>query len=533
MNYDYIIVGAGSAGCVLANRLTESGKHRVLLLEAGPSDRNMLVKSTLGFAQLVDNPKFDWRFKTAPEPALNGRTLSCPRGKVLGGSSSINAMFYVRGLASDFDAWRDAGNEGWGWSDVEPWFRKLENFQSSNNPARGHDGPVAVEFNKAWHPLSERMLEGAEQAGIGRVEDFNAEPVPRGMGHGQIYLRNGVRCGSAAAYLHAAQERSNLTVITGALTQRLLFEGKRASGVRFIAGGNAQEARAAIGVILSAGVIGSPQLLEISGVGQGARLQQLGIPVVHDLPAVGENLRDHFLVPVVRRIVNTTSFNEEGRGWRAARNLLQYLLFKSGLFGGSPSQVGGQALVKTSAGEQPIQFIGMPCSFSLSTGRKQTAVLEKQPGAMLCMYPGRPFSAGHVHITSPDIAVQPEILGNYLQNSIDRETTVGGMRMCRSVFEQKAFDGIRGDEIGPGSQAQSDEELLQFAKVAGNSAYHPVGSCRMGRSAEDSVVNTRMQVHGMDGLWVIDASVMPGLVTANTHATTVMLAERAAALLHA
>ncbi|MET0380260.1 MAG: GMC family oxidoreductase N-terminal domain-containing protein, partial [Spongiibacteraceae bacterium] len=528
MQYDYIIVGAGSAGCVLANRLTESGNHRVLLLEAGPSDRNMLVKSTLGFAYLVDNPKFDWRFKSAPEPGLGQRILSCPRGKVLGGSSSINAMFFVRGLASDFDAWRDAGNAGWGWDDVEPWFRKIETFSGTNSPARGHDGPIAVEFNKSWHPLSERMLEGAEQSGIGRVEDFNAEPIPRGMGRGQIYLRNGTRCGSAAAYLHTAQKRSNLTVITGAFTQRILFQGKRATGVRFIADGKSQEATATTGVILSAGVIGSPQLLEVSGVGQGARLQQLGIPVVHDLPAIGENLRDHFLIPVVRRIVNTTSFNEEGRGWRAARNLLQYLLFKNGLFGGSPSQVGGQALVKTSAGEQPIQFIGMPCSFGLSTGRKQTAVLEKQPGAMLCMYPGRPRSSGQVHITTPDIATQPHIVGNFLTDAVDRETTVGGMRMCRSVFEQKAFDGIRGDEIGPGAGVQSDEELLQYAKNAGNSAYHPVGTCRMGRSAEDSVVNGNMEVHGMNNLWVIDASVMPGLVTANTHATTVMLAERAA-----
>lgn len=527
MNFDYIIVGGGSAGCVLANRLSENANARVLLVEAGGSDGSFLIESPLGFAYLVGNPKFDWRFQYGPEAGLGGRQFDCARGKVMGGSSSINAMFYVRGLAADYDRWLEMGCSEWGWRDVEPWFRKIENYTGSDDPARGHDGPVSVVPNPAWHPLSERILEAAEQGGIGRTHDFNAQSAPKGLGRGQLFLRNGKRCGAAAAYLTPIRHRKNLCVISNASVRALSFEGKRASGVEFTHKGRIKHATATREVILSAGSIGSVQILERSGIGNGEMLQRLGIPVVHHLPSVGENLQDHYLVGVTQHVVNATSFNEESRGLRAAKNLLQSLILKSGYFAGSPSQIGGHMLVDTSAGKQPIQFIGMPCSFTRGNGRKPV-VLDKKAGVMLCMYPGNPRSRGRVHITSPDVTAAPDIVCNYLVDLLDQEITVSGLRECRKIFRQPCFDSIRGEEVGPGEFIQNDAQLLDYAKAAGRTADHPIGSCRMGANAQEAAIDNRFRVFGVQNLRVVDASIMPAIVSANTHAITTVIAERAA-----
>lgn len=530
-SFDFIIVGGGSAGCVLANRLSAYGRHRVLLLEAGGSYRSPLISLPLGFAFLLNNPRYDWRFSFGPEPGLDGRRMSCARGRVLGGSSSINAMLYVRGLRSDFDAWRELGNPGWGWEDMEPYFRKLEDFQDTSEVARGKGGPVTILRNPAFHPISELVLAAAAQLPVGRTGDYNT-PDPSGLGPSQLYLRNGMRCGAALSYLQPAQSRPNLRILTNVTVTRIVTDRKRAIAVEIRrSDGSAATLRGAE-ILLSAGAIGTPHLLELSGIGDGARLNSLGINVVHHLPAVGEHMQDHYLVFVTQRLGGITGLSAEMRGLRAARNALRFLLLRRGYMGGTATQVTGHAPLRVGERSAVVQVTGIPLSFAFS-GAQKKIVLDKPPAVMLGINVAVPASRGHVHARGPHIDEKPEIVGNFLTAEIDRDATVAGLKLAREVLGQAALDAVRCEELLPGRHVTSDEDLLQFIKHAGQSADHASCSCRMGPSPAHDVVDPQLRIHGLRGIRIVDASIMPRIVSANTYATTIALAEKAADLIRA
>jgi len=527
-HYDYVIVGGGSAGCVLANRLTEDPQCRVLLLEAGGSADSLYVKLAFGFAFMLNNPRYDWRFDLGPEPELNGKIMPYPRGRLLGGSSSINAMLYVRGLRRDYDAWSAEGLVGWGWDDVEPYLRKMEDYPFPTLNPRGSGGPIKVSPSTNFHDLSARMVEAAGQSSIGSTDDYNGD-APSGIGKAQLFYRNGRRSGADAAYLQPARRRRNLRVETGAVAQRILVEGRRATGIAYVHNGVLRE----VGgneVILSAGAIGTPHLMELSGLGQAERLRAIGIEPVHDLPAVGEHLQDHYLVFVVQPLKGVRGLGSELSGWRAILNGALYILLKRGYLNGTPTQVAGHGDALVDGNSVGLQFMGMPLSFARDPKRK-TVIRHSGPAVMLGVNVCCPNSRGHVHARSASISEKPQIVCNFLSDREDLQATIAGLRLCREVLAQRAFDGIRAEETAPGVNVQDDIALEAYARAAGASAYHPVGTCRMGTDPASSVVDAKLRVHGIEALRIVDASVMPRIVSANTHAPTTMIAERAADIL--
>ncbi len=525
--FDYVIVGAGTAGCVLANRLSSDPRVRVLLLEAGGGDRHPFVKAPAGFLKTFQDQQFNWCFSTAPGKGVDGRSIFFPRGKLLGGSSSINGHLYVRGQARDFDTWAQSGNRGWGYHDVLPYFKRAEDRSSGGDAYHGVGGPQHVSDIHERHPICNAFIDGADSLGVPRNPDYNGAHQ-EGVAYYQRTIRKGVRHSAASGYLHPVRKRPNLEIVTHAHVERLLFDGRRATGLRYRLYGQPKKAMARREVILSAGAVGSPHLLQISGVGNPAHLQQIGAEVIHPLPSVGEGLQDHYAVRVVHRVTRPITLNERGHGIRLLCEIANWYVTGKGLLAFSPAHVG--AFVRSSADlEEPdLQFVFTPASYSVGVVGK----LQKVPGMTIGVWQMRPHSAGHVRAVTNDPFDAPEIQPNYLANEADQQAVVTGLKWCRKLLSSDALSAYRGPETLPGPDVHNDTDLLAYARAHGATVYHAVSTCRMGVD-NDAVVDPELRVRGLDGIRVVDASVMPTMVSANTNAATMMIAEKASDLIAA
>jgi choline dehydrogenase len=519
--FDYVIVGAGSAGCVLANRLSANGKHSVLLLEAGPKDSNIWIHVPLGYGKLFKEKSVNWMYQTEPEPGLHGRQVFQPRGKVLGGSSSINGLLYVRGQHEDYDRWRQRGNIGWGYDDVLPYFKKAEDQQRGADDYHGTGGPLSVSDWRHKDPLSEAFVKAAVETGIPFNPDFNGK-TQEGAGYFQTTTRRGRRASSAFCYLRPAMSRANLHVETEALAQRILFEGRRAKAVEYKQNGNLRTARARKEVLVSSGAYNSPQLLQLSGVGPADLLRSHGIEVVLDAAGVGNDLQDHMQVRLVTRCTQKITLNDiVNHPLRRAMAGVRYAIGRSGPLTIAAGTSGAFFKTNPRLASPDIQIHFIPFSTD-----KMGEKLHPFSGFTASVCQLRPESRGSLKIRSADPSAPPEIRINYLATETDRAAFIDGIRILRKIMAAPALKAYCHEEVYPGAKVTSDADVLDYCRNTGSTVYHPTSTCRMGNDPL-AVVDQRLRVRGIEGLRVVDASVMPDLMSGNTNAPTIMIAEKA------
>ena len=520
-HYDYIIVGAGSAGCVLAARLTEDPQIRVLLIEAGPRDRSWRIDMPSAVGSLLSSDRFNWNYVSDPEPYLDGRRLTHPRGRVLGGSSSINGMVYIRGHAGDYDGWAESGLSGWGYADVLPYFKRSERHLHGADPYHGGSGPLAVFApDLTASPLASAFVQAAAQAGYGISHDPNGERQ-EGFGRVDRTTCNGRRCSAARAYLAPALRRTNLEILTGALVHRIVLRGDRAVGIEFVQGSPAATVYAEREVILSAGAINSPQLLQLSGIGAAAQLAEAGIDTRIELPAVGANLNDHPDLVIQHRCLQPVSIFGANRGIGKILTGLRWFAGLGGLAGSNHFEAGGFLRSRAGIPQPDLQLTFMP--LAIKPGTVEDVGMHSFQVHIDLM---RPKSLGRVALRSADPAAAPSICFNYLADRQDREDLRRAVRLTREILAQPALAPYRGEELNPGAAIQGDEDIDAWVRRGVETCYHPVGTCRMGLDPRSSVVDSQCRVHGVANLRVIDASVMPAIVSGNTNAPTIMIAEK-------
>ena len=523
--FDYVLVGSGPAACVLADRLTEEAGVRVCVLEAGIADTSMYVRIPAGFVKMLYNPAFLWPYASTPTDATTGRAIKIPQGRIVGGSSSVNGLVYSRGQAEDFDDWAALGNAGWSYREVLPYFKRSERrIGPGDDHYRGRSGALPI-TNPDWrNPLCDAFIQGARDLGIPVNADYNGASQD-GVGYFQRFIEGGRRVSCADAFLHPAVRRGGVDLRIGAHADALVFEGTRATGVRYTRGGASHMVLARREVIVCAGTLNSPKLLQLSGVGPAALLRRHGIQVIRDLPGVGENLRDHFTVRVAARARNVTTINELSRGWRLGLEIARWLAGRPSIIALSPSLIHVFWRSQPELARADVQVLFTPASYK----EGKNYALDDVPGMSCGARQQRPFSAGHVRIVSGAVEADPEVQPNYLTDPRDQQVLLGALRLARRLMASPALAPYFAQETVPGPQVASDDELLDFARQRGSTAYHLVGSCKMGPSSDPmAVVDPQLRVHGLQTLRVVDASVMPRVPSANTLAATLMVAEKAA-----
>ena len=525
--FDYIIIGAGSAGCVLANRLSADPQNRVCLLEAGPEDSLPWIHLPIGYGKTMWDARVNWKLNTAPEPGMNNREIYWPRGKCLGGSSSINGLIFIRGQKEDYDQWRDLGNVGWGWDDVLPYFKKAEGNDRLGEPLHSRDGPLKASSIPKKHPLVEAFKLAANALGVPTTDDFN-NLTQEGVGYYQLSTHKGLRCSTAVAYLRPARKRSNLTVLTNSQATRIVFTGRKASGVELFHQGKKITLQANKEVLLCAGAIQSPQLLQLSGIGPAKLLQELNIPLIQDLPGVGENLQDHLQYRLIYELNQPISTNDQLRSIVGKVKMgLDWLLFRGGPLSIGINQGGLFTKVMPTSTRPDIQFHLGTLSADMAGG-----TVHPFSGFTMSVCQLRPESRGSVRIQSPDPLVPPRIVANYLDTQYDRDISIAAIKFARSITQTQPLSNLIAREVKP-NNPQSNEDILAFCRETGATIFHPSGTCKMGPDDDSmAVVDTDLRVRGVSGLRVIDCSVMPRLVSGNTNWPVVMIAEKAADIIN-